>query len=485
MGYKVIISPLGKPQFINDENSGGNLFSERIQTAIESLASNDSITITHPADIDNKRNITVLKHREETDESINFSYADIDNYARQDNSKIELTPDGRVKLIAQYRRPGMVLNYLFLDDECKDFSLQGHNGTEYNCVYGDGIVERHLYIQAPSASYVEVPNNIPDDFNHLIADTMTWEFWVKSAGDGEIINLWNETDNRRSWRISIRDGKLTLDVSADGSTVAYTVQSDTNIAQNGNWHYCAIILNGDSAVEMFIDGVAETSKSVPVTPTFYYNSIDPILIGKVEGLIPNFFGSGYIAELAIYKNEWLFYDIPTHFGENMAGQHLSMYDTTTSYYICTGSNGIDIRDWDGILKMQFYVGSATGSVLCMASVDGKNTWKVWNGIAWNTINFGDIHTLGNGMSTWENLTREDWDELLASSTGTLDLAFSLRASELDASPDIDTLYITYLASGKELLQDNNILVKFLSPTTTQITNLGYSTMEDVLVNILI
>ncbi len=422
-----------------------------IQDETASLDPDETKIITHASDPLYKRVVEILIQLVQT-----FSYQFSEPYEANydyDEDYVKFWPMGYdyVTLNSTYGADGMVAYYIFNDDSVEDVLIpHNHDAINVNCTFMDGIVERELVLNGTNA-YMDIPNHsdfyIPDP----VTNSIGFEFWINAETDGEIISLWNETDNRRSWRIYLQAGYVCMDVSVDGITTAATSQG--SYIGLGYWQHVGIYLNdyyGGSYWKMWVGG---SSLIIPAfTPGFSYplfsNTIDPVRVGAKGGTASNFI-KATMCELAIYRN----YDlsqpmgmhssvVQAHYNTNMMGNHLSQYPTDMQNIKTNLSGQIDTSDWLGIQYAQFY-GDYYGDyeVTALFSFDGRTTWKMWDGFVWQTVLETDQGTNTAMLPT----SRTDWD--LAFVPGTLDYILQLKTNDPTGTPQIYSFTISAYKPG--------------------------------------
>jgi hypothetical protein len=415
-----------------------------IQDDTASLDPDETKIITHTSDPLYKRVVEILVQLQQV-----ISYQLSEPYEANydyDEDKVTFWPMGwdYVTLASMYGADGQVAYYIFNDDVTDVLDGHVHNATNVNGTFTTGIVEKALSLNGTNA-YMDIPNHsdfyIPDP----VTNSIGFEFWIDASTDGEIISLWNETDNRRSWRIYLQAGYVCMDVSVDGITTAAT-SIGSHIGLGYNQHV-GIYLNdyyGGLYWKMYVGG---SSLMIPgFSPVFTYplfsNTIDPIRVGAKCGTPSNFINAR-IAELAIYRN----YDLTqpmgmhssvfqAHYNRNMMGNRLSQYSTDMQNIKTNASGQIDTSDWLGIQYASFY-GDYYGDfeVTALFSVDGRTTWQMWDGVAWQTVLETDQGTNTASLPS----TRAEWDLLFV--PGTLDYILQLKTNDANDTPEIYSLTI--------------------------------------------
>jgi len=462
----IVASQKAIKEYVDTHSSGGGL--SIIQDDTASLDPDETKIITHASDPLYKRVVEILIQLQDL-LTFNFNTSTEPNYD-YDADKVVFLPIGSdgVSLVPSYGATGMLAYYLFNNDVTD--SLDSHDGTNHGVTYDVGIVENKGVFNG--ASYIDVPNS--SDFVPGASDSFAVEFWMNNnPPDGEIISLWNEADNRRSWRLYITSNKLKMDISEDGITVAGTWDLTNTLNTYYNDMHIGLMRNpaDNTEIKMFINGSGWLPHSYPGAGAAYNNTIDPIRIGAKGGATPTNFFTGWLAELAIYKNfnfdqyVGMYSNVfQSHIALNSIGQHLSQYDTAMQNVKTNSSGQIDTSDWLGIKGMSFggdLYGNFQATILF--SVDGRTTWKKWNGSSWETALETDE---GRNVASLP-LTRAEWDLLFV--PGTLDYILQLKTNDPSGTPLIyffvATVYkLGYMSAGQK------ISFSCLSDTETQIHN---------------
>jgi hypothetical protein len=453
-------------EYVDALPSGGGL--SVIQDNTVSLIADETKIITHASDPLYKRVVEILIQLQDL-LTFNFNTSTEPNYD-YDADKVVFLPIGSdgVSLVPSYGATGMLGYYLFNNDVTD--SLDSHDGTNHGVTFSSGIVENKGVFNG--SSYFDIPNS--SDFIPGTSDSFAVEFWMNNnPPDGEIVSLWNEADNRRSWRLYIDANKLKMDISEDGITVAGTWDLTNTLNTYYNDMHIGLMRNpaNDAEIKMFINGSGWLPHSYPGASAAYNNTIDPIRIGAKGGATPTNFFTGWIAELAIYKNfnfdqyVGMYSNVfQSHMSINSIGQHLSQYDTDMQNVKTNASGQIDTSDWLGIKSLSFG-GDAYGDfqVTILFSVDGRTTWKKWDGSAWQTALETDE---GRNVASLP-LTRAEWDLLFV--PGTLDYILQLKTNNPSGTPIIYFFVATVYKLGY-MLAGAKISFSCLSDTETQIRN---------------
>ena len=465
-----------------------------IQTNIVSLDAGESQVITHASDPDNKRIVEILKQLEIQTGLIYNSTTEA-NYDYDVNGIF--FNEGDVELVPTLGATGMIAYYLF-DDNCDD-EINSYNGTNVNCTFDTGEVDKCAVLNGIS-SYIDIPNNSDMYIVDPNVRSIGIEFWVKlNANHGEIINLWNETDNRRSWRIYLESGALKFDISVDGIN---TITGSGGYPSLYSWTHVGIYLNSLWTGKYYAVYINGNSIGTPGFSSYgfdyplFQNTVDSIRIGAKGGPVGSGIDSNYldasICEFAIYRN----FDLTQYIGMysnyfqahmylNTMGQHLSSYDLALQNVKTDSLGQIDTSEWTHIKSISTN-GDLWGSGFAsfLFSVDGRTTWKMWDGLAWQTVTEFDEGTHSDALS----ISQADWDLLFV--PGTLDIILQLKTNDESYTPAVQEVFITYIRSGYMLTAEYAASCFLLSDIETKIKNTTPNsgqpeTLYDMKINILL
>jgi len=442
-----------------------------IQDDTASLDPDETKIITHASDPLYKRVVRILSRLQTL--FYPFFNPSTEPQYDYDSNKIEFSPYDGVQLKTVYGAEGMIAYYIF-EDTVIDVLNGTHNATNVNGTFSTGIIDKTLVLNGTSA-YMDIPNHVDFRISDPNTRSIAWEFWINTSTlNGEIMNLWNETNNRRSWKIYLDSGIVKIDISTDGTTVAATVSMGDTI-NDGNWHHVGIYLNdylNGKSLYMYKDGVQAIVDFVPSTFTYplFSNTIDPIRVGALSGTASNFLNAS-ICELAIYRDfdmtqtvEMYSSVFQKHQAINLTGTHLSLYPTSMQNIKTNSLGQINTSDWVGIQCLNFR-GNMYGNceISVLLSVDNRTTWKKWNGSSWETA----LETDQGTDNFLLPLTKEEWALLFV--PGTLDYILQLKTNDITYTPIIYNLYLINIKPGYMLAEDK-ISFSLISDTETEIRN---------------
>ena len=461
---------------------------QKIQDTHASLNPGESFVVDHTLypDLDNKRIVQVMEQAIDSN-ILQTNESNSSLFTQADPTKTEFTSTGW-QLAKDYYTPTMVANYLFNNNEAYDYTNKGNDGVLTNCDFGIGIVENSLVLDG--TAYMDIPYN--SDIDPAPNPTVTdWslEFWIKTTSDtGEIINLWNEDDDRRSWRVYLEGGIIHIGLSTDGinmDSYAYSgfiISNDTwthvgiywdNLYGEGK--YLKIFINGSAGIPGFNGGF-----DYPL----FSNTIDNIRIGATAGSSPSNYFIGQLAEFAIYRDDsnFDFYQFSNDYYTNQNGDHLGQYNTDLQTMKTNVSGQIDTSSWTGINRIYFYGENFAGNTYILVSVDGGITFKSFDGISWNTVLETDV-----GMTNEElnNITPSNWSDLFV--VGTLDYVVQVITMDSYMTPNIQYIAADYQIDALQNSSPNILKITFISPTETRISNISNSNgiISNIVTNILI
>jgi hypothetical protein len=285
-------------------------------------------------------------------------------------------------------------------------------------------------------------------------------------------------------------------MSSDGINADFTsMPASSGVLNDGNWHHVGIYLDnyngwGGRYYQIYRDGQQYGIPGFSGMGSYplYQNTVDPIRVGALGGASASNFLSGDIAELAIYKNFNLTDPsgmnssyFQAHYNINTMGNHLSAYSLNRANIMTATS--IDTSDWTSINSVNAWVENFGMSVISMLfSVDGKATWKKWDGSSWQTVLATDEGTDVNSLPG-----QADWASFFVA--GTLDIIVQLKTNDPTYNPYIMNLNITYGKAGY-MGVDSGIIFALISSTETEIRNNtseinGLLTFTNIKTNILL
>ena len=352
-------------------------------------------------------------------------------------------------------------------------------GAQYPGTHGNDQIDLPVYVGISRFSVSHVDPTFarlyegtdvinPSPFCKTSGDIFSVHFWLQRYsypasiyGENDIIGLWNEEDDRRSWRIYFDAlplpghtvGVLKMDFSLDGKTVTHTIASNYAVIYDQMTDVW-VLFHTDGQINIFIAGNSHAYYTLPFNfYDLFYNDIDPVLLGAKHGPsgLTNFL-NGRMSDTCITKGVTYFDSMYSfHMYENM-GQHLSSLDTSGSWYVTTTDNShVNTSNWDSLLGISFQTWSSYGTVLCLVSTDNRSTWKRWNGAAFETISLVDIKTQGNTMDDLQYLSSANWATIFGD---TFDVALCLSTNDPNNGPEINGVYLNALVPGKTSFYGN-------------------------------
>ena len=439
----------------------------------------DSFTIEHDADPDYTRFVQVIMQREDVvdvkfspDTEANFTF---------DPTAVEFVGDpwwSWCQMKQVYNVPYMVANYVFENDIIHDYTERSHNGTNHGATFIAGIVDKALSLGG--SAYVDVANSA--DFRPVApgTDFFSVEFWVKpTSTDGTIIGVWNEADNRRSWRIYLEDSHIKMDISEDGTTVAGTWDGGEgqwgSHLTPGYWYHIGFSRHANDEIRFSINGNVTLPHVYPGAGSAYNNTVDALRIGAKGGATPAGYFTGAICELAIYKGldmtatyqTWTGGRFQADYNLNGMGEHVGSFPLTPVTVKTSSAGRIDTSNWLSIFGMDvdWDINKGTGNLYALLSVDGGTTWLKWADGEWNEVSESTEGTLVEDFPT----EKAYWDEMFVA--GTLDILIQMTTDSIEATPSLRNVLISTIQNGYQNVDTSKIIYHLISPTETKITNI--------------
>ncbi len=187
--------------------------------------------------------------------------------------------------------------------------------------------------------------SVPHDAGlSAFGNAITVEAWIKPeavSGNQGIIGKWNDLGptNRRSYLMWLRDDEVQFYVSSTGADFPSALSSDQVSA--GEWTHVAGTFDG-STINVYINGVLSTS--TPFSGSLYNNTVDPLLIGAVDGggsSRRHFDGS--IDEVRIYNRALCADEILAHTNCELTGSEtgLAAYYSFNQGFAFADNSGLD------------------------------------------------------------------------------------------------------------------------------------------------
>ena len=125
------------------------------------------------------------------------------------------------------------------------------------------------------------------------------------------------------------------------------------------------------------------------------------------------------------------------------------YPTSQAYYITTAAGSqLDVSAWSNIDSVTTTQTTPTNTDLkYLVSLDGRTTWKYWDGSAWQTSTLANIETNGMSQTTLEGISSANWSAsggFQAGTTSILDFAVSLSTTDASVTPTISQIQASTL-----------------------------------------
>jgi Purple acid Phosphatase, N-terminal domain/Fibronectin type III domain len=288
-----------------------------------------------------------------------------------------------------------------------------------------------------TGDHLSVPNSSDFDFG---SDPWSIDTWVYVPSSQSTFVIYDKRATNYSANggivISIVDDKLQFNASsgAEGWDIGADVVVATGFT-NDVWHHVAVTWDG-SVYRGFIDGVLG---STPLTSsTSITSTSDPVIIGSYA---LTWYHEGYVDEYRISKGT-------ARWTENFTPATSPYGYPTTPYYITTTDNSqIDSSNWATIDSASITQTTPTNTnVKYLVSFDDRTTWKYWDGDSWEATTLDSLQTYGMSKTAIEGLSSANWASsggFQARTTETIDFAMDLSTSDNTATPEIDSIQLSY------------------------------------------
>ncbi|MFA7209756.1 MAG: hypothetical protein WC120_05795, partial [Parcubacteria group bacterium] len=124
-----------------------------------------------------------------------------------------------------------------------------------------------------------------------------------------------------------------------------------------------------------------------------------------------------------------------------------VYSTTPKYVTTSDTSHLDTSTYAHITGAAVnQTTPANTDIKHLVSFDNRITWKYWNGASWQAAILADINTYGISKTTLEGLTQAQWESaegFISGITTKLDFASSLSTSDINVTPSLDNIQISY------------------------------------------
>jgi hypothetical protein len=428
------------------------------------LAPGASQLYTHESDINYMRIVQISRYGSGNDTSLDYDEVDESLFTQENVTKTDFI-GGQVQLA------GIGVNayaHWMLNESsgtnAADSSGNGRNGTLinmessdwvpgklHNCLLFDGVNE---YVDCGNIAGFER------------TQPFSLECWFQTSA----INIYLMS----KFTTALVGYAITINASGQINFSLYSTLNNiqritTGVYNNGAFHHVIVTYDGSSNVsgmKIYVDNVLVSTTTVGTAITGTLINATNFRIGTREGVAYPM--NGLLDEIVIYDRVITVSEVAIRWNSG-AGTESTGYDITKGWYIRTNTNQINTSSWTSIGNIQItQTIPANTNIKYLVSVDGRITWKKWNGISWVSVLLANIDTEGNTKIEVEAITDGQWALLFVA--GTLDIISSLKTTDATQTPSLSQIFIIYLTSYRHLCYDADLLVDFINPTSTKITN---------------
>jgi len=267
------------------------------------------------------------------------------------------------------------------------------------------------------------------------------------------------------------------------------VYSDEAVS-SGAWHHGVFTYDGSSTasgINIYIDGDNKTLTSVSdALSATIINTADFQMSGRDGANLV--FNYGQIDEVVLYEKEITLAEVEYRYNGGSGTESIvCTHNIDKGWYVTTASgSNFDNSIWTNIAQMVFTESLPQYTqIRYLISVDERNTWKYWDSSAWSNTALSGIDDYGNSSDILEGLSTNSWDTLCTTSSGTCDIAASLKTTSSCSAPVLDKIEVVYSTPGARLkIGDSDLVIEYTDETTTKITNNSGNTLTGIKCNIL-
>lgn len=197
------------------------------------------------------------------------------------------------------------------------------------------------------------------------------------------------------------------------------------------WHHIAVTLTGNT-YKLYFDGVLLATNTTSTKVGFNANNFS--VGGRTDGSYP---WNGQIGFVRIRKGQTIY---------------------TSAFVPPTVLPSI--------------LQATNHTVRFAISLDGRTTWKAFNGTNWNTANINDIHNTGMTPAIANAITQGQWALLFTGGISQIDLAAYLETDNAALSPYISDMTFTAVSNYWETIPMNQLTVRLMAGDTRFVQNTG-------------
>ena len=454
-----------------------------------SLANGATWSITHNVDPNFKRMVDVWRTVITTDGTLDYDEADAGLFTQEDITKT-LFVGGEVQL--KDSGAGFCYAHWMMNESggtnVPDTSGHSRSGTTVNSpTWVAGKLNNCLQFLATSSQMVDC-----GDIAHFERNQpFSIEFWTYPALNPTrqaLVGNLGGSPNYRGWNVewvyyTTNIAKVQVVLESTPSNYIQ-VTSQTNYYINA-WHHVVITYNGSSlasGITIYVDGVVSLKNVLKDTLTTTMVDTAHLYIARGAGTM-NYY-TGKMDEVVVYDRELTPAQVAYRYNSGTGRETILAYDNTKGWYVSTNTNQLNTLLWADIQSIAFdETTPASTQVRYLVSFDGRATWKAHSGGSWSTVALGNIDTQGNSKAQLEALVKADWD--LIFTPGTFDIVSSLKTTDVEQTPQLSQVILTYDLMGAQKCKDSEITITAHDSTTTTITNISGATLESLRAQILI
>lgn len=134
--------------------------------------------------------------------------------------------------------------------------------------------------------------------------TFTIEMWFKTSdasGVNQLITKMDPDQNYKGWGMQVEDGTIRFYLLETYGSNEMWLQNQTDVVDDGEWHHVAIVYDGLSSVDMYLDGKSINAVQTGTLTGNIQNDVPVILGAFLDNGSPEERFGGFVDEVRIWN----------------------------------------------------------------------------------------------------------------------------------------------------------------------------------------